>query len=156
MSLCEVESRYLQMDYWLKRPTFDPIEAYPVGETKESRRQKLASQLGSYVSVSPPSRLLTLLQQALNYEKEKGILVDGERIDLYHNSAERIVLEDSIPTIRGPSVQFPKGTYPEVVCVSPNGQYVVSGSADGLIEVWDMEKGCLRSELSYQKHVTIG
>lgn len=42
-----------------------------------------------------------------------------------------------------------------MVCVSPNGQYVVSGSLDGLIEVWDMEKGVLKMDLAYQKEVRI-
>ena len=44
--------RYLNLQYWLKKSYFDPVEAYPAGETKESRRQKLASLLSSYVSVN--------------------------------------------------------------------------------------------------------
>lgn len=56
---------------------------------------------------------------------------------------------------QGASIQFPEKTYPEVVCVSPNGQYVVSGSLDGLIEVWDIEKGVLKMDLAYQKEVRI-
>ena len=44
--------RYLNLQYWLKKSYFDPVEAYPAGESKESRRQKLASLLSSYVSVN--------------------------------------------------------------------------------------------------------
>lgn len=68
------------MEYWLRKSYFDPVEAYSAHETKESRRQKLASEISSYVrfvssihpqlSVAPSSRLLTLLQEALAYEKE--------------------------------------------------------------------------------------
>ena len=145
--------RYLQMEYWLKKPSFDPIEAYPVGETKETRRQRLASTLTSYITVAPPSRLLTLLQQALAFEKSNGTLFEGDRLNLFQNRAETLLLDDEIPTIRGPAVHFPHGTYPEVVCVSPNGQFVVSGSFDGLIEVWDLDEGGLKLDLPYQKQV---
>lgn len=98
------------MQYWLKKSYFDPVEAYPAGETKESRRQKLASILSSYVSVSrrvhlqitvaPSSRLLTLLQQALCYEKEKGLLLEGEKLDIFQNCSESVVLEDAVPTVK--------------------------------------------------------
>ena len=54
--------------------------------------------------------------------------------------------------IKGLEFVFPKGSYPEVVCIAPNGQYLVSGSADGLIEVWDLETGSLMN-VSYQQQV---
>ena len=37
------------MEYWLHKPIFDPVEAYAVGETKESRRERIASTISSYV-----------------------------------------------------------------------------------------------------------
>lgn len=88
------------MEYWLKKSYFDAVEAYPAGETKESRRKKIASTINSYLSVAPPARLLTLLQQALAYEKEKGILIEGERLDLFHNTLQTATLEDAIPTVK--------------------------------------------------------
>lgn len=100
---------YLQMEYWLKKSYFDAIEAYPAGETKESRRQKLASTINSYLSIAPPARLLTLLQQALAYEKEKGILLEGDRLDIFHNTLESSTLEDAIPTVK---VHFSSGRSP--------------------------------------------
>lgn len=114
-----MSDRYLQMEYWLRKSYFDPVEAYSAHETKESRKQKLASEISSYVrfvshihpqlSVAPSSRLLTLLQEALAYEKEhvllrpyphsKGILVEGSRLDLFHNCAETVILEEAVPTV---------------------------------------------------------
>ena len=43
------------MEYWLKKSYFDASEVYADGETKESRRQKLASIVNSYISAAPPS-----------------------------------------------------------------------------------------------------
>ena len=39
--------------------------------------------------------------------------------------------------------------------MSPNGQFVVTGSLDGLIEVWDLDKGELKLDLLYQKEVEL-
>ena len=36
-----ITSRYLQMEYWLRKTYFDPVEAYAANETKESRRRAL-------------------------------------------------------------------------------------------------------------------
>lgn len=80
-------------------------------------------------------------------------MVDGAHLDIFRNCAETLQLEDAVPTVKGNVIQFPKGSYAEVVAVSPNGQYLVTGSVDGLIEVWDLDKGTLREELAYQKNV---
>ena len=82
--------------------------------------------------------------------------MEGAHLDIFRNCAETLHLEDAIPTVKGNVIQFPKGSYAEAVAISPNGQYIVSGSVDGLIEVWDLDKGCLREELAYQKNVGIG
>ena len=58
-------------------------------------------------------------------------------------------------SIQGCCIQFPSGAYPETVCISPNGHYIVSGSLDGLIEIWDIETGEIKKDLIYQKEVLI-
>ncbi|CAH8507805.1 unnamed protein product [Heterobilharzia americana] len=97
-------------------------QAYPNGQTKDKRRQLLATSL--------------LKNQSLKWQQHQGFTTTGSTIDVFR--VIRVVQKCHVECAR----------------FSPDGQFLVTGSVDGFIEIWNFTTGKLRKDLKYQAQDT--
>eukprot|EP00002_Diphylleia_rotans_P015914 TRINITY_DN3081_c0_g2_i1.p1 TRINITY_DN3081_c0_g2~~TRINITY_DN3081_c0_g2_i1.p1 ORF type:complete len:511 (+),score=109.74 TRINITY_DN3081_c0_g2_i1:69-1601(+) len=145
----EQPERYLALEHMLTRSQFDPTDLFPEG--KEKKREKIAQTILSEVSVVPPSRLLSIINQALKWQRYQGLIQPGSSFDVFRGVIpDRLQHEEKPPTQVAHTVKFGKKSHAECASFSPDGHFLVSGSVDGFLEVWDPMTGKLRKDLDYQ------
>ena len=143
--------RYLRLERLANSNLFDVREAYPGGSSKEQRRAQISSLLVRDVVTVPPSRLISLVGQALKWQKRKGVLPAGAKLDVFRGKApKQRDEEEEPPSKQVGQIKFGKKSYPECALFSPDGTNLVTGSADGFVEVWDVDVCKLKKDLQYQ------
>jgi len=132
---------------------FDAEVAYPGGGSREARLETLASRLELCLENPPAARLLALISKALKWDKHIGNLPKGSSMDLLTGevSGGMGVEKEDVPVLKiSKSISFGTASEADIVSFSENGEWLVSGSSDGFIEVWDWDTGALRTDLAYQ------
>ena len=122
---------------------------------RRARREEIAASLRDALETVPESRLLLRLGQSLKWQQYQGLLPwSSASYDLFAGSdggaPGRRDKEDRRPRKLLGKARLGKKSYPLCVAFSPDGNWLVTGSVDGFVEVWDSATCKHRMDLDYQ------
>jgi len=155
-------------------PSSDLPNDFYAGGDRGACRKRIGEQLEKVIPVQPTGRLTNLMHQAIKWQYHTGKLpprgpvraedqaqmdtkntafdlVSGG-VDIRASSAKKRKRETIVST-PFTTISFGKETTCEACLFLPDGSGLVTGSSDGLVEVWDPSQQYkeLRMDLVYQK-----
>ena len=144
--------RFFKLEHLCSGSDFDPNDIYEMGISKGKRRRDVAEALVGETDVLPSSRLLSLLGEAVRYQKARNLINCGKPHDIFCSAMGTLNQEneEKLPTKKSGQIIFALASHPEVAIFSPDGWSLVTGSYDGFLEVWNFEECKLRTDLDYQ------
>ncbi|DAZ93492.1 TPA: hypothetical protein N0F65_007860 [Lagenidium giganteum] len=142
--------RFARLDKLTKKMKVDASELYG-GSTRQQHRERVAQQLLNEVTEVKPSRLLSMLGQALKWQQMQGLLSSGD-YDLFRGASKELVTDrvDKLARKKAGKIKFSQSSLPQCAQFSLDGSALVSGTKDGFVEVWDADKCKHRKDLPYQ------
>jgi WD40 repeat-containing protein SMU1 len=121
------------------------------GVTRQKRRIELIDKLISFIYCAPSKRLMSMLGDAIRCNN--GFRqVDSDRMSfdpirgVLRPDASRSCIT-SVKTL----IQLPDGSKPECLAFHPDGQFLVTGSSDGMIEFYSEKDWKVSHELAFQQ-----
>jgi WD40 repeat-containing protein SMU1 len=129
---------------------------------RAKRRGEIASAILSETMTVPPSRLLSLIGQALKWQLHTGLLNPGGSPDLLqqnengstHRSTAAAVVDHAgdypCRIDSGLIIKFGVAARAEAAVYSQDGVHLIIGSVDGIVEVYDALTFKISAKLAYQ------
>eukprot|EP00923_Selenidium_pygospionis_P023739 GHVN01041318.1.p1 GENE.GHVN01041318.1~~GHVN01041318.1.p1 ORF type:complete len:521 (+),score=110.51 GHVN01041318.1:200-1762(+) len=141
--------RHKRLEVMLNQQATDPKTLYE-GSGRSEKRALVAQGLLKELKTAPPGRLLAVIGMAMKWQQHQGLLTAGMKFDLFRGTVVSGHEKDECVGQIARAVKFGKKSFAECSAFSPDGTNLVTGSVDGIIEVWDWLNGSLRKDLTYQ------
>ncbi|CAD8084094.1 unnamed protein product [Paramecium sonneborni] len=148
-SLQEFKERLLRLDYLIRKPDrLSMNEIYSDNLSKEQRRSKVAQKVINECIEAPQCRLLELIGDSLRHLNANKIIINN-KYDLFMglgNQEQKVTQIGRIEKV----IKYSEKMRVNSATFTPDGQNLITGSIDGIIEVWDPIKYQVRNDIEYQ------
>ncbi|SBT47208.1 alternative splicing regulator, putative [Plasmodium ovale wallikeri] len=127
------------------------------GMTKEEKRKTLCAMINNEITSCAPSRLLALLGMALKWQNHHNIIKNKNGdFDIFRNvEKDKIQTIDVYPEKVVKSIHFGNDSNVECCICSYINDYLITGTSDGFIEIWNWYTAQLNIDLTYQRENNI-